>query len=153
MKAFRHLPDHHSEAPVAAWVVRIVRNQGIDFLRRRGPGRISLDQPLAQGHLRLLPIDSRNPEQLCISEEMVRIVRQCINQMPRIYGVALALSAFEELSNRQIAESLGVTEGNVRLRMLRARRQLRPILALRLARRSSQSLHENKNAASTEVSN
>lgn len=58
------------------------------------------------------------------AQEQVRQMLNALRRLPRSQQDALALSA-SGLSNREVAEALGVREGTVRTRLFRARNRLR----------------------------
>jgi RNA polymerase sigma-70 factor (ECF subfamily) len=52
-------------------------------------------------------------------------VERCLDSLPANLGVAARLALIEELSHREIAAALGISEGAVKLRVFRATRLLR----------------------------
>jgi RNA polymerase sigma-70 factor (ECF subfamily) len=57
-------------------------------------------------------------------------VQRLIDALPEELGVPLALSALDEMTSRSIAEVMGIPEGTVRTRIMRAREILRKKLAV-----------------------
>ena len=57
------------------------------------------------------------------------IVHRLLNALPEDLRRPLALSALEELDSRQIAAVIGIPEGTVRTRIMRARNILKQKLA------------------------
>jgi RNA polymerase sigma-70 factor (ECF subfamily) len=53
-----------------------------------------------------------------------------VNNLPEAYRTVLVLSEFEDLSNKAIAEILGVTLNSVKIRLHRARERLKEQLAV-----------------------
>lgn len=60
--------------------------------------------------------------------EEVDVVREAVEQLPPNSRAVIHLFYYEEMSVREIAVSLGITEPNVKTRLSRARDQLRQIL-------------------------
>ena len=64
-------------------------------------------------------------EQQFVKKEMSTCILSYVDQLPEIYRTVLLLSDLEELSNKEIAEILGITVETVKIRLLRARAKLR----------------------------
>lgn len=98
---------------VAAWLYRIVANGAHDARRRQRRRRLADSPP-----------DAAAPERL----EAQRALRELVgwlDDLPAPQRVALVLSAFEGLSQREIAEIQECSEGAVEQRLVRARATLR----------------------------
>ena len=67
----------------------------------------------------------RSPEQLLADSEERALMRHLIEQLPEVLRQPLVLAAVEGLKSRDVAAILGIPEGTVRTRVLRARAQLR----------------------------
>jgi RNA polymerase sigma-70 factor, ECF subfamily len=72
----------------------------------------------------------RDPEQRAIVEDSHAAVRRAIDSLPEELRQPLALSALEELHSGQIARIMGIPEGTVRTRLMRARQLLKQKLAV-----------------------
>lgn len=134
-KAFRNLRRYGQESTLSTWLIRITVNQGITCLRRRRAELAFLDaaHPLKpQGFADLPSPDARTPEQICMSEEAERILREGMGLMPPAYKMVLLLREIDELSYQEIAEQLLVPVSTVKIRVHRARRQLRMLLSREL---------------------
>lgn len=70
-----------------------------------------------------------NPEQAAVLADWNAVVHRMMDALPEHLRQPLALSAVEELNSRQIAEIMGIREGTVRTRILRARQILKEKLA------------------------
>lgn len=71
-----------------------------------------------------------SPEQLAIAADWNATVHRLIDALPEELRQPLALSAVEDLSSREIAEVMGIAEGTVRTRVMRARQVLKDKLAV-----------------------
>ncbi len=81
-------------------------------------------------HLRELAAGGPSPEKVAIvRHDMGRLMR-AIQKVPPSYRIVLVLHDVEELSNEEIARILNLKEGNVRVRLHRARLFVRKELAL-----------------------
>jgi len=83
-------------------------------------------------------IDSRvpgrqeTPSQIAMGTELHRLVEQSLKMLPDARAHILRLHLYEQLTPEQIAETLGITAVNARVRLHRARAALREDLARRL---------------------
>lgn len=64
---------------------------------------------------------TRSPEAAAVHSDWTEVVHQLMTKLPEELRRPLALSALEELSSREIAAVIGIPEGTVRHRILRAR--------------------------------
>lgn len=76
--------------------------------------------------------DSRpTPEAAAAEHDERQLLRELIAELPEELRDTLRLSALEELNSRKIAELMGIPEGTVRTRLMRARAELRTRWAAR----------------------
>jgi RNA polymerase sigma-70 factor, ECF subfamily len=68
-----------------------------------------------------------SPSQAAIRAEVAEQLRQILNQMAETDREVLALRHFEQLSNSEVAETLGIQEKAASIRYVRAIRRLRTI--------------------------
>ena len=67
----------------------------------------------------------QDPEQAAIAGDWNAAVRRLIDALPEELRQPLALSGIEELNSHEIAEVMGIPEGTVRTRLMRARQVLK----------------------------
>ncbi|OLC06969.1 MAG: hypothetical protein AUH41_11425 [Gemmatimonadetes bacterium 13_1_40CM_66_11] len=121
MALWRALPRFRGESSVRTFVLRVAHNRGITFaLRRRRfedlpeDGRLADPAPLAE-------------ERLIEEQHRDRLLR-AIRHLPAAQRQAVMMH-LEGLSQREIAELQDTSEGNVGVRLTRARKALRALLA------------------------
>jgi len=105
--------DRRSHLP--AWLRRIVINRAIDALRSRRR-RPRLDDSIEASWDGAASIDSR----MALAE-----LGDWMNELVPEQRVTLVLSVFEGMSNLEIAQAMGCSEGAVEQRLVRARVALR----------------------------
>jgi RNA polymerase sigma-70 factor (ECF subfamily) len=66
-----------------------------------------------------------SPEQNVVDEDERALLRRLIDGLPEELRQPLVLSSVEEMTSREVAEALGIPEGTVRTRVMRARTELR----------------------------
>jgi len=139
VRALRSLDRFRGESLLGTWLHRIVVNACLDELRRRPltAGDADLAGPAFDGTgCRVEPPGPpmRSPEELVGTERERRQVHAAIDRLPEDYRTVLVLRDIEELSTREAAESLGISEGAVKVRLHRARGALKVLLEPLLGR-------------------
>jgi RNA polymerase sigma-70 factor (ECF subfamily) len=66
-----------------------------------------------------------SPEQSVVDGDERALLRQLIEGLPEDLRQPLVLSSVEEMTSREVAEVMGIPEGTVRTRVMRARAELR----------------------------
>lgn len=133
LKAFQHLGQFREDAKFSTWLIRIVMNQSLMMLRKRGPPReVSIDQDF-QSEDGNLPIEvadwAPNPEELYRAEELREILRNTLQKLGPGLRVVFVLRDIEGLSLEQTAETLELSVAAVKARSFRARLQIRERLS------------------------
>ena len=118
--------------PFGAWLFRIARHTVIDAYRsERDFDEVPEDLADPDG-LNRADADVRNAD-------VLRIVREALDQLPRRYREILVLSYIADLPHHEVARVLRMTEGGVRILKFRALRKLESLLPPDLQDRSSDS--------------
>jgi RNA polymerase sigma-70 factor (ECF subfamily) len=97
----------------------VARNARIDAYRKREAGQIRSDE---------VSVDRNDPEHHMLQKESCRNVMRAMEQLRTDERELLALVASTDLSYRSIGKVVGISEGNVRVRVHRARLNLKKIL-------------------------
>lgn len=122
VRLWRAAGRYQPTARFTTWLYRIVINLCLDAKRRRGRQPLRLaDAPEAQA--------SEQQRDAMVEDEMVRRVRQAIDQLPERQRTALVLHRYQDLSHQQIAEATGWSVKAVESLLVRAYAALRQSLA------------------------
>ena len=126
MKVRQKLGTYDASRPFTAWLYKVASNHCWDLLRRR-----RIRQDLETGDLETVPLEHPDPDQLeqLQTEHDSKQVRAGLAKMPDRARMALVLRYYSDLSYDEIADTLGVRRAFVGVLLLRARHQLRDILA------------------------
>lgn len=135
VKVDQGLKDFRHEAKLSTWIYRIATNTYHDHVRGRVFKQQQKERLTPAEQLDVLSDDGteigkRSPvvEQKVIRQEMIECIRGYINLLPEDYRVVLLLSEEEAFKNREIAEILNVSLGNVKIRLHRAKQKLKKLL-------------------------
>ena len=109
-------------ADTKAYLARTVWHAGLDIAARR-PKRT---EPIDSDDLpRDFPAHTPSAEQSLAEGDESALLRRLIDALPEDLRQPLVLSAIEEMTSREVAAALGIPEGTVRTRIMRARAELR----------------------------
>jgi RNA polymerase sigma-70 factor (ECF subfamily) len=136
LKAFRNLNQFRGEARFGTWLVTIAINESRMRLRSRQRARLeSLDAPLSDDP-DYVPLQIRDwreiPSQALERQELREALIRALACLDDKYREVLVLRDVQFLSVAETAAILGITTGNVKVRLLRARLQMRDRLVTEL---------------------
>jgi RNA polymerase sigma-70 factor (ECF subfamily) len=124
-KVLPYLHQFENEKALTAWLYTVARNRCWMSRRRSkfAPAQhLSLDELMPDaGELERLMTGGHSPERSVLLAEDKQLLEQAILRIPPQYRLVLVLHDVEELTTEEIAKVLGITEGNVRVRLHRAR--------------------------------
>jgi len=139
LTVYEKIHTFRGASALTTWLYRLTTNAALSRLRRRTRRKeIALDDYLPQfredGHHLVRPVVdwSADLEQNLADAQIQHLLRQAIELLPPLDKAVLVLSDFEELSNRDIGDALGLTVPAVKARLHRARLFLRGQLAVAL---------------------
>ena len=115
-RAWRSISTYRGEAPMRNWLLRITHNTAVSVLRR------SREDPWDPQRLPPRAVDG--PDYRTVWIEELEEVRAALGVLDELSRSILALRITEDMSYEQIAQTLGITLGQVKIRLLRARRTL-----------------------------
>lgn len=126
LKAYRKAADVKPQGQVYTWLYRIAVNHCLNKLRRRKLVRfLRFDTPAAEESPAFDPPDTAaDPAAVLDARRRWQATRNAIGKLPENQRSVLVLVRFEGLSYKQVAEVLGITEGAVESRLVRAMRRL-----------------------------
>jgi RNA polymerase sigma-70 factor (ECF subfamily) len=133
LHAMLNISRFEGRSSLETWLYRIATNEALMLIRKQRP-QVSMDEepePYTPGEIR--PRDfadwSGLPEEQLLDEEGRRGLEAAIQRLPDSMRIVFVLRDIEARSIRETAEALGLTEVNVKTRLLRARMRLREELA------------------------
>jgi RNA polymerase sigma-70 factor, ECF subfamily len=139
-KATRALPQFRGDAQVSTWLYRIAANVASDWLRSRSAREAKLtvhlpevvDDATSQGNASVALLDIQSsPEQKLVRKEMRDCIRGEIGQLPEGNREVLVLGELGGLTDDEVAQTLGISRANARVRLHRARAQLKKAIEAR----------------------
>ncbi len=133
LSALEHLNGFRAEASFATWLLRIATHAALKVIRKRkGLKTISLeeategsDQVDSIPHPEFIADWRQSPEQLVQKHEIQRLLDEALARLDEKHRLVFLLRDVEGLSVKETAEALSLSEANTKVRLLRARLQLR----------------------------
>jgi len=127
LKVFRHAGRARPRGQLFTWIYRIAVNHCLNRLRRRKLARFfSLSSAGEAPEAPALdpPDDAPDAFAELAARERWRATRRALDALPENQRAVVILAKFEGLSQKQIAATLGISEGAVESRLVRAMRRL-----------------------------
>ncbi|QBJ88330.1 sigma-70 family RNA polymerase sigma factor [Chryseobacterium gleum] len=106
------------------WVLTITQNTVIDFWRKKNRDTEDAVENLDEVKNQY----AKSPEELLISEEEQKKIIKTIESLDANYQDIIKLRFFEEKSIKEIAEELGISVANTKVRVMRAKKVLAELL-------------------------
>jgi RNA polymerase sigma-70 factor (ECF subfamily) len=126
VKALKGFSSFQANTNFRAWMYRILRNT---FLTSRTGLKATSTVPLDDEEEGLeMPATGGTPESIFLDKAQEQLLQSAMEQLPLHFREILLLCDVEEMSYKEISESLSIPLGTVMSRLSRARKALREIL-------------------------
>ena len=154
LSALENLNGFRGDAAFATWLLRIATYAALKIIRKRkGLDTVSLEEATeaADGydaipHPEYIADWRQSPEQLVHKNEVRRLLDEALAKLDEKHRLVFLLRDVEGLSVKETAGALGLSEANTKVRLLRARLQLREELTRTLGdprRRLARTPHDH----------
>ena len=105
------------------WLIRVVKNASLNYAKRKTRERKAYEKVLREDKR-----ESVSGEVELLKKETQRKAREALDKLPEKLRMILILREYAEMNYKEIGKVLGITEGNVKIRVFRAREQLAKII-------------------------
>ncbi len=131
IKVFKNIENFKQLSSLSTWIYRIAMNEALMLLRKHKPEGYSIDEENEDEDITPRQIASWDalPEKSLMNSETLRYLQSAVMRLPETLRSVFLLRDTEEFSVKETAEALGITEGAVKVRLLRARLKLREYLS------------------------
>ena len=154
LSALENLDGFRGDAAFATWLLRIATHAALKVIRKRsGLDTVSLEEATEEAdgydtipHPEYIADWRQSPEQLVPKNETQRLLDDALARLDEKHRLVFLLRDVEGLSVKETAAALGLSEANTKVRLLRARLQLREQLTRTLGdpeRRVVRNPHEH----------
>ncbi len=132
LSVIEHLAGFREEASFYTWLMRIATNHALALLRKRSNrATVALRDDIASDEGEGLPRPEfiaqwrETPDEIAHRREVRKVLDEALDGLDEKYRLVFLLRDVEGLSTAETAEALGISEANVKVRLLRARLMLR----------------------------
>jgi len=108
------------------WLIRVVKNSALNYAKRKERERRAYQRAFREEHR-----NEESGERDLLRKETRQEVTEALEQLPENLRMVLVLKEYGELNYREIGRALGISEGNVKVRVFRARERLSVLLKAR----------------------
>lgn len=126
-EAFFRLHEKNMSFPNADeakyWLIRVVKNAALNYAKRKERERRAY-----QRAFREYSRQEETGEGLLVKKETQAEVLKALDKLPDNLRAALVLKEYSEMNYKEIGRVLGISEGNVKVRVFRARERLAALL-------------------------
>jgi RNA polymerase sigma-70 factor, ECF subfamily len=119
LQLWKSFSSFRGESKISTWMYRIALNTAISGYRKQT--RLLKTEDLREMHLNISDIGSDD------HDENFQKLQWAIRQLSEIER-AMIMMALEEIPYEEIAETIGITQNNVRVRMNRIREKLKKLM-------------------------
>lgn len=126
-EAFIKYYERHEPLPdlnqAKYWLIRVVKNMSLNHEKRKGRERNALSK--------LEKITTKfadSEEKRIMKEATIALVQEALDKLPAKLRMVLVLKEYGDMGYREIGAMMGISEGNVKVRVFRAREQLAKLL-------------------------
>ncbi|MDA3811354.1 MAG: RNA polymerase sigma factor [Spirochaetaceae bacterium] len=102
------------------WLIRVVKNLAYNHEKRKGRERLAYEKYYHEPK----KVESNGGEKLILEDESKKAVQEALLKIPYKLRMVLILKEYGGLDYKEIAASLKISEGNVKVRVFRARKLL-----------------------------
>jgi len=139
LRAYLSLASYDPSYRFSTWLFRIATNLAINRIKAASK-IVSLEEMSDRNEQRdeppelVDPCADGRPDQAVERAERVRMIQNCLQELPADYRAVVTLRHIAELSYNEIADSIGLPLNTVRTRLHRGRERLGECLEARLLR-------------------
>ncbi|MDR1211671.1 MAG: RNA polymerase sigma factor [Spirochaetaceae bacterium] len=106
------------------WLIRVVKNASLNYAKRKERERRAYQKAFREDTRK-----AQTGEGDYIREETRLEMREALEKLPENLKTVLVLKEYAELNYKEIGHTLGISEGNVKVRVFRARERLAGLIA------------------------
>ena len=106
------------------WLIRVAKNAALNYAKRKVRERKAYQKAFKE--------DTRTTEtgeHILLKKETREEVKEALDKLPENLRIVLILKEYGDLNYKEIGRALGISEGNVKVRVFRARERLSGLLS------------------------
>ena len=134
VSVYQSLGKFKDQSSFSTWVYRIAINASLNFVRKKS--RHSIFQRFETlfgfektNEIQQIESGTFNPEQILTNKERSDSIHRALDSLPENQRIAITLSKYDDLPQRDIAQIMNITEGAVEALLQRAKANLQKKLS------------------------
>jgi RNA polymerase sigma-70 factor (ECF subfamily) len=132
VNAFEHLRQFRGDSKFSTWLIRIGINEALKHIQQdQKVSDAEIENPDKNSPVPSL-VDTDTPEKNAMRSDFKKLLEDSIDTLPRKYRSVYIMREIEQMDTQETAECLSISESNVKVRLHRARKQLREELEKRV---------------------
>ncbi|MFT6199876.1 MAG: RNA polymerase sigma-70 factor (ECF subfamily) [Vicingaceae bacterium] len=112
IKVWKQLPKFRNESSIETWLFRIASNTCLRQIQKESK------MPKSE-----LPLEIKDEISETNIEKEIQFLYQCISELQEVERIIISLE-LEDMNQKEIAEIVGLSEGNVRIKIHRIKEKL-----------------------------
>jgi RNA polymerase sigma-70 factor, ECF subfamily len=130
IRAWQSLSKFRGDSSFSTWLHKIAINACLNQIRKKnGLPVLNRISSFFISETTEIPPDTENPEEILIREEHSIWLQKALDSLPEKQRIAIVLSKYDDLSQKEIAGIMNLTEGAVEALLQRAKKNLREKLS------------------------
>jgi RNA polymerase sigma-70 factor (ECF subfamily) len=129
VKAYENLGKFNFKASFSTWLIRILINESLLRVRRRGRSVHLEDEAIENEIYHLDQENTETPLSKTMNTELKGILEDSIRRLPEKYRTVFIMREIEGMNVAETRDCLDITEANVKVRLNRAKALLRDSLS------------------------
>lgn len=105
------------------WLIRVVKNASLNYVKRKNREKKAYEKALYEDTRKAI-----SGETELLKKETIKTAQEALDSLPPKLREVIVLAEYGELNYREIGKIVGITEGNVKVRIFRARKLLEEML-------------------------
>lgn len=112
IKVWKQLPKFRNESSIGTWIFRIASNTCLSQIQK--------DNKMPKSEL---PLEIKDEISEINIEKDIQFLYQCISELKEVERIIISLE-LQDMNQKEIAEIVGLSEGNVRVKIHRIKEKL-----------------------------
>tara|TARA_B110000902_G_C14275811_1_gene574893 strand:- start:1175 stop:1756 length:582 start_codon:yes stop_codon:yes gene_type:complete len=121
IKAYKSLSKFNGESKFSTWLYRVAYNTCLDRIKKNTKYNSNVEiNDVTSNEI----FQAENIFDSLENKERSEIIQECMNRLPEDQRIIIHLFYFEELSLKEIIDVVSMSEGNLKVKLYRARKKL-----------------------------
>ena len=105
------------------WLIRVVKNASLNYVKRKAREKKAYEKALYE-ETRVF----HSGETELLKAETIKTAQEALNKLPAKLKEVVVLAEYGDMTYKEIGKVVGISEGNVKVRIFRARKLLEEML-------------------------